>query len=108
MASGYAIFVDVRPSYSVLYAQTNGSERRLVYEHYVSETGEKIDHMNLIKTQVQAEISTPLSQGHENTLFKLLLAACIISFIGILIFVYLKQQTSQKELNYIKKLGYLL
>jgi len=94
--SGFAYVADVRPSYGLLYAKKDGEDHHLVYEHYVSSTNEKIDYMNIIRTN--SPPTNPKDQGSGWTIF-----IAVVVIFAVIYFGYIYSRRADQE---VRRSGY--
>jgi len=87
-ATGYTFVADVRPSYDFLYVQNSTEDIRLVFEHYLSETGFKFDYMNLIKTK---------PKNKEGNRLTVIIAVLVIGGFVVLGYIYWKRRKQEEE-----------
>jgi hypothetical protein len=90
--SGFANFADVRPSYGLLYSQRNGEELTLNYEHFVSETNEKIDYMKIIRTD--SPLADSKKEGSGWTIF-----IAVIVIISAVYFGYIYSRRADQDVR---------
>jgi len=66
-ATGFAKYVDTEPGYGLIYIQNSTTDLRLVYEHYDSDTGSKVDYVNIIRPNAVIDPNDNTGTDSTNT-----------------------------------------